>query len=311
MVSLKRIAGLAKPEYLLRPQQIPRKLWRETADDQRLGVRTARLPWGLDIDVNISESIGWSVYTRGIYETEVTETLWRLAAPGDTVVDGGANVGYMTSVLAVRVGPRGSVHCFEPHPDVFRDLERNVGRWRNSRKCGSFVLHDAALGERQALATLRAPSYFPTNRGTSWIDSGEENGEGDTIKVQVLALDDVFPSYKIIGVVKLDVEGYGLRALKGMQRMLHERRIRHIIFEELDAFPAATHHFLHELGYRTFGLERKLRGVRCVPERQPRYDPINSPSPNYLATADPEFVVSRVQRGIWKSFGPAHRLSRW
>ncbi|MGB2888149.1 MAG: hypothetical protein WBC04_10660 [Candidatus Acidiferrales bacterium] len=59
-----------------------------------------RLPWGLEIAVDLGESIGWSVYTCAIYETAVTKALWRLVKPGDSVVDGGANIGYMTSILA-------------------------------------------------------------------------------------------------------------------------------------------------------------------------------------------------------------------
>ena len=61
-----------------------------------------------------------------MYETEVTESLWRLARVGDLAVDVGANIGYMTSILAVKAGARGKINSFEPHPTIFQRLRLNV-----------------------------------------------------------------------------------------------------------------------------------------------------------------------------------------
>jgi FkbM family methyltransferase len=264
----------------------------------------ARVPWGMDIVVDIGESLGWSLHSRGIFETEVTEALWRLVRPGDTVVDGGANIGYMTSLLAVRVGPTGAVHSFEPHPEVFHELGSNAQRWRNSVKCGTLILHEAALGECKSSAWLTVRS---DNRAISSIDPAQQQSqEVGGVRIRVLPLDDVLPPNTTVGVVKLDVEGHEIFALKGMRRMLESRRIRHLVFEELAPFPAATHHYLRELGYVIFGLERKTLGIRCVSEGPPRFDPIGTP--NYVATLEPEDTVVRLQRGIWKSFGPMSML---
>jgi FkbM family methyltransferase len=310
MLSIKSLGSLAKPEYLFRPHQIGRRLWRE-AVGRKKQQRMARLPWGLDISVDLADTIGWSVYTRAIYETAVTEALWRLVEPGDTVVDGGANVGYMTSILALRVGERGRVCCFEPHPDVFQDLRRNVGIWETNNQCGSFSLYQAALGEREGTATLVVPVHFSTNRGSSRIEDSENHRKGQAHRVKVLPLDTVIPEHQIIGVVKLDIQGSELPALRGMERILRERRVRHIIFEEESNFPAATHAFLRELNYESFGLERHFTGIRCIPGGPPHYDPVEGPPPNYLATLEPEFTVPRLESGFWQSFGPAQLLRRW
>jgi FkbM family methyltransferase len=302
-----RLLNLSRAEYLLRPHQIPRKFWREMVDRRRVGVRAARLPWGVDIDVDISESIGWSVYNRGIFETEVTEALWRLARPGDTVVDGGANIGYMTSLLAARVGPAGVVHSFEPHPEIFRELESNAQKWRRSGKCGNLVLHPLALGESRHSAKLTIPADFNYNRGTSRIDAAQQLAEdGTSVTIQVVPLDDVFPADANLAVVKLDLQGYEIFALKGMRRLLDGRRIIHLVFEEEAPFPAPTHDYLRERGYTILGLERSALGLRCVVEGPPRFDPIGSP--NYVATSNPENTRARLERGIWRSFGPLSRL---
>lgn len=309
MLTIKSLGGLSKPEYLFRPRQIGRRLWRE-AVGRKKQQRMARLPWGLDISVDLADTIGWAIYTRAIYETAVTEALWRLVEPGDTVVDGGANVGYMTSILALRVGERGRVCCFEPHPEVFQDLQRNVRIWETNNQCGTFSLYQAALGEREGTATLLVPAYFSTNSGSSWIEDCENHREGQAHQVKVLPLDTVIPEHQTIGVVKLDVQGSELAVLKGMERILRERRVRHIIFEEESNFPAATHAFLRELDYQCFGLEHHFTGIRCIPGGPPRYDPVEGPPPNYLATLEPELTVSRLESGFWQSFGPGQLLRR-
>lgn len=270
-----------------------------------------RLPWGLEISVDLADTIGWSVYTRAIYETAVTEALWRLAKPGDTVVDGGANVGYMTSILAIRVGERGKVYCFEPHPDVFQDLQQNVRSWETNNQCGSFALYQAALGEREGTATLVVPEHFSTNRGVSRIGRGEDHNEGQTHQINVLSLDTVIPEHQDIGVVKLDVQGSELAVMKGMERILRGRRVRHIIFEEESDFPAPTHAFVRELGYETFGLEHHFTGIQCIRGGPPHYDPVEGPPPNYLATLEPELTVAELEKGFWQSFGPAQLLRKW
>ena len=106
----------------------------------------------------------------------MTETLWRLTDPGDLAIDVGANIGYTTSILGVRVGPRGRVHSFEPHPQVFASLAENVERWKLDDRCGSFLLHQAALGKETGKAFLHTNDWFLTNRGTGWISEREESG---------------------------------------------------------------------------------------------------------------------------------------
>ena len=307
MMRLANLTRVLKPEYLFRPNQIPRKLWRECLG-RRQEINEARLPWGLKIRVNTGESIGWSVYTRALYETAVTECLWRLARVGDLVVDGGANVGYMTSVLAVKVGARGKVYSFEPHPGVFQELQLNVTNWSADARCGQFVLRNAALGSCKSIGQLCVPNYFSSNQGTSWIGAQGTQSNNLTFDVEILALDDVVAAGEFVGVIKLDVQGYELFALKGMERLLRERRIRHVVFEEEGIFPAPTHAFLSDIGYAIYGIEQHFGGIRFVRNKQPYFDSISGPSPNYLATIEPE--VSALASGFWQSFGPAQFVSR-
>jgi len=51
--------------------------------------------------------------------------------------------------------------------------------------------------------------------------------------VNLVSLDEVFSSGEKVSMVKLDLEGFELDALMGMEQMLRERRIDNIVFEEL------------------------------------------------------------------------------
>ena len=127
MLTPKSLLRLATPPYLFQPLQVFRRLRLEYFWQAR-NEALVLLPWGLHIKINPHEAVGHEIAAQGVYEREVTETLWRLTDPGDLAIDVGANIGYTTSILGVRVGPKGRVHSFEPHPEVFQSLSENVAR---------------------------------------------------------------------------------------------------------------------------------------------------------------------------------------
>ena len=303
MLSARSSYGVFKPEYFFRPQQIIRKFCRELSGRKR-EMKVADLPWGLKLNVDTGESIGWSIYTRALYETPIVEALWRLTQPGDLVVDGGANIGYMTSVLAIRVGKSGRVLSFEPHPEIFSQLKRNVALWSRGGVAERVELFQTALGDTEGFACLRTPTFFSTNTGTSWVEHNASDSNAETTKVPVTTLDRVIPNGQTVGVVKLDVEGFELSVLKGMKNLLASRKVRYLIFEEANSFPAPTHKFLSGLGYFLYGIEHSFGGIHFLRDQEPASDPISGPPQNYLATLEPPDVMSRVAFGLWRSFGP-------
>jgi len=308
LLTLRSLGRAAKPEYVFRPHQIGRRLWVEASPRKSVLTRVW-LPWGYPIEVNPTEVLGWAIYSRAISELTVTEALWRLAEPGDVAVDGGANIGYSTSILAARVGARGKIHSFEPDPRAFRELQQNVKVWEERGQRGAFVLHHSALGARAGTATLHVPASFEWNGGRARIETAPIKEAGSRLEVNLVSLDEVFSNGEKVSVAKLDLEGFELDALMGMEQMLRERRIDHIVFEEMGDYPASTHEFLLKAGYSVFGLDSRFLGVECCRNKQPRTDPVYGPPPNYVATYEPEKTVRRLERGLWKSFGPASYLS--
>jgi FkbM family methyltransferase len=308
LLTLQALGRIAKPEYVFRPQQIGRRIWIETVP-RKSELTKVWLPWGYPIAVNPTEVLGWAIYSRAICEVAVTEALWRLAQPGDIVVDGGANIGYATSILAARVGATGQIHSFEPDPRAFRELQENVKLWEERGQRGCFVLHNVALGPRSGAATLHVPESFGWNGGRARIETTPIEEPGSRLEVSLVTLDEVFQHGERVSVVKLDVEEFELDALMGMEQLLRERRVEHIVFEEKDDFPAPTHEYLKEAGYSVFGLDAHFLGIKCCRDKQPRTDPVYGPPPNYVATHQPEKTVRQLERGLWRSFGPASYLS--
>jgi FkbM family methyltransferase len=290
------------PAYFFRPQQIFIRAWRQLSWQSRTRA-TVLLPWGLRIIIDPNEAIGHNIATIGLYETVVTETLWRLAGGDKIAVDAGANIGYTASILGTRLGSKGRVLCFEPHPQVFGSLRNNVAVWANNARCAKFDLRQQALGSQDGKATLLTGDSFATNKGTAWIDTGgKENGQ-EGVPIEMVQLDAIVKEHDEIGVLKIDVEGAELDVLRGMSRLLAEHSVRDILFEETRSFPAPTHQYLKERGYSIFGLEESFWGIRILPDAPPRFDPQIGPNPNYLATCDPARAHRKLTAPFWRSFG--------
>ena len=56
-----------------------------------------------------ADDVGRAIWRLGVYDLPVTELIWRLLDPGDSAFDVGANLVYMTGVMAARVGAQGQV----------------------------------------------------------------------------------------------------------------------------------------------------------------------------------------------------------
>jgi FkbM family methyltransferase len=310
MFMLRRLRRITSPPYFFQPLQILKRFRLEYLSRTRKEAVVV-LPWGLPIRINLHEAVGSNIAREGLYEVDVTETLWRLTEPGDLAIDAGANIGYTTSILGVRVGPKGRVQSFEPHPQVFESLEENVANWKKDPRCGSFVLHKAALGNVTGKALLHTGDWFRTNRGTAWISEDVEPApDRQVIEVPIHNLDSLLGEYENIGILKMDVQGYELSILKGMAHLLERRAVRDIVFEEEAPFPAPTHEYLKSYGYSIFGIQGFFAGVRGLPDAQPSFDPEFGPAPNYLATRDVARAQALLKPLLWRSFGFVRLLVR-
>ncbi len=144
--------------------------------------------------------------------------LANLVQPGMTVYDVGANKGQMTLFFAACVGPKGRVHSFEPVPEEFESLQRNVQLNRLPNVC----LWQVALAERDGTARFRYLASRPSS-GRLWRDvSGYANLDPGTERVVATrSLDSIVrEGAPLPDIIKIDVEGAADLVLRGARSIL-------------------------------------------------------------------------------------------
>ena len=273
--------NVAAPYYLHRPSQIARRIFRR-------GRSPARTPWGLLIECDPHESIGSALVRNGVYDLAATEHLWRLTDEGDICIDVGANIGYMTSVLARRSGPAGLVIAFEPHPAIGARLARSARVWQG---CATVDIRQCALSDTEGSGTLAAGVDFALNNGTARIAADLPG-----VSVRLETLDRVLAANMAVGVMKIDVEGHELRVLEGGARTLAAGLIRDVLYEDLGGYPTPVSELLERAGYTVFAVRSTFWGPQLLEPHSPT--PANE-APNYLATRAPQRAVRRMKTRGW------------
>jgi FkbM family methyltransferase len=209
---------------------------------------------GFRMIVDGNSQAGRVLYVTGAYEPDVSRELTRLAGPGDLVIDGGAHIGFFTLLASSRVGPTGRVMAFEPSGATAATLRRNVAL----NGCGNVTIVQAALGDTSGTAVLAQAATAETGQATLRpIDQ-----VASRTAITVAALDDVLiDEAQRVALIKLDLEGAELRALRGMARVL-ERDRPHLIVEVTQAFlkeaggsPGELYRLLTAHGYVAHAIE--------------------------------------------------------
>jgi FkbM family methyltransferase len=146
---------------------------------------------------------------RGLPEPEDVRLFLSLLRPGMTVFDVGANVGLYSLLAARRVGPGGRVHAFEPTPHVAASLRGNVAL----NRLANVVVTEAAVSDRVGEATF----YLQNSSDRNTLGGGV----GRPVRVRTVTLDDYAARCPgRVDVMKMDVEGAEVLALRGGRRLL-------------------------------------------------------------------------------------------
>lgn len=288
------LKALLQPHYLYRPGQLLRRIYREWLRPLPNSA-LASLPWGHSLRITPTENIGRAVWLHGLYGTPVCELLWRLTDSGMTVVDGGANIGVMTSLLAHRIAPKGTVYAFEPHPALYSRLADNVRRIRSHARSAVYPL-PFALDHHTGTSFLTWDDTFAHNQGLASLSGSSDSSF--QASVSCTTLDALFPSTHL-HLLKLDVEGHEPDVLAGADALLRDGRIDHVVYECHEGPRAPIHDRLTEYGYTPFALGTSLFGLTLLP-----LDACSSSSldivPSFLATAHPGVAQAKLSAGGWR-----------
>jgi FkbM family methyltransferase len=140
---------------------------------------------------------------------------------GAVVVDAGANIGVYSQFLSRTVGPTGVVHSFEPAPANFRRLQSATRNLANVR------LSQAAVGESSGRSKLYVSDKLN-------VDHRTYATEGDSryaVPIDIVAMDDYFKPGQRVDLIKMDIQGYELHALRGASRVLADNPATKLLLE--------------------------------------------------------------------------------
>jgi len=193
-----------------------------------------------------------------LYEQETISLFKKIVKPGIAVADIGAHIGYYTRVASGLVGSGGAVYAFEPDPENFKLLQKNIGRMKNvkpyqlavSDKTGriDFYHYDARSGVHSTLPNV--PLDFQKKK----------------ISVEATDLDSFFAKLGVskIDIIKMDIEGGEYAALQGMKKILSENRNLVLIVEFAPAWvlaagntPLKFLNFIESFGFEIFAITKQ------------------------------------------------------
>jgi FkbM family methyltransferase len=182
---------------------------------------------GFRMKLQPKELLQAHLYLFGTYELPVTNFLQHFLKTGDTVIDVGANIGYMTLFCSWCVGSSGKVYSFEPEQRNYEILQEHLHlnnvsnvtplQYAATHKATELRLY-LALGNDGAHSTFYNPDTLTQEFET----------------IQGVPLDSLLDTFHLqsLQVVKIDVEGAEYEVIQGMAKLL--THFRPVLIVELN-----------------------------------------------------------------------------
>jgi FkbM family methyltransferase len=174
--------------------------------------------------------VGRALELYGEFSELEWQALAQMARPGDVVVEAGANLGTHTVALARRVGPKGTVHAFEPQRVVHQIMCANV------ILNGLINVHayHAAVGDQPGTIEVPPVDYGCRNNFGGLSLDGLSNATIDanakSESVPVMTIDSL--NLERLKLLKIDVEGMERAVLLGARQTIE--RCKPTLYFEAD-----------------------------------------------------------------------------
>lgn len=229
-------------------------------------------------------------YWLGTYEVELQSAIGELVQPGWTVYDVGANVGYISLMLARAVGETGRIFAFEALPANVERLRENLALNRLESPRVQ-VVHGAVAAASAPVRFLIGPS---DDMGKADGSAGRQTDYIEAIEVPGLSLDEFIYTQgnPAPHVIKMDIEGGEVLALPGMKRLLAEARP--LILLELHGPEAArlAWETLTAAGYTIARMQKGYPGVASIEKLDWK---------SYLVARTGDHRQQTTDRGRWSA----------
>ena len=215
-----------------------------------------RLRGGLLMQLDPQEWTQISLLAGRPTEPLTAARIEELLAPGDSFIDVGAHVGWLSLIAARRVGPGGRVIAVDPQPYNCERILNNA----LANGFGSILVVPAALSVEETFIEL--PHQSSTDKSRLTLTGPGVNDTAARFLCPRMRLDSLvgrtLPAGRI-KLVKVDVEGYELEVLQGAGEAL--ARIDNVIYETLPEIDASLQHRIRDL-LEEAGFELRTVGGR-------------------------------------------------
>ncbi len=161
--------------------------------------------------LDVSEFLQAHLYLFGSYELPTVRFIERFVQPNFVLIDVGAQIGYLTLVMATSANRSARVISFEPQSS-------NVERFQENMRLNNVTnveLITAAVSS--ASGTIRLYLSTDNNAGTHSTISSDPNVGADFEEVPATTLDETVDAMGLsaVDLVKVDVEGAELEVIEG------------------------------------------------------------------------------------------------
>lgn len=166
-------------------------------------------------------------YYGAAREAATLKRMKNLIKTGDTILEAGGHIGYLTQFLSRLSGPSGKVHVFEP------GLQNAAFLRKNTATCANVTQSAAAVSDHTGFAAFYEENIggFMNSLDAEFVrhsDQGRARKRQLQVRehlVPVTRIDDYRAANDLCpAFLKIDVEGAELAALRGAEHTLHSVR---------------------------------------------------------------------------------------
>ena len=150
------------------------------------------------------------------WEPKIAKILTDHAKEGTTAIDMGAYIGTHAMSLVDAVGKKGTVHVFEPQPWAYNGIVKTMDK----NKIKNAKVHNVGISDKKG-----SLQFCSDASGSSSICTERRPSKkvwAEIYNIPVITLDSL--KIKNISVMKIDVEGHELSALKGARKTIEDSR---------------------------------------------------------------------------------------
>ncbi|HTD66616.1 MAG TPA: FkbM family methyltransferase [Candidatus Limnocylindria bacterium] len=182
-----------------------------------------KIPFGATVGSFSSFSELWSVRHMAPSSREC-RLIQRVVVPSSLNFDVGANVGGFTLAMA-KACPAAEIHSFEPAPDTFDRLCKNIAL----NGVPHVHSHRVAMGSKPGLSLFHVD---PNSPATNHLRN-ERTANEQCIEVEVQTVDATIQKIgqRSPGLLKIDVEGFECEVLLGAAESIQQNRWAAVLIE--------------------------------------------------------------------------------